>query len=796
MRCAKYIDPRNIIDLTGDLTSDLNVGAWQEAADEMAARVCPPMPNDKKSELIKAFLDARGFDVVCDGAVIVRVPCCRSEDCRSEETAIIVGRSAAGVKFPSPDAKAVHLIFVVFSLADEPLSSDGIEELRDALRTREFMASVLNAEDPEIVLQLLREEKVGPQAAAKVKAASGDGAGATHKSEIRKFLRDNPLVKDVGFFLDEFKRSSSHSKKFLLMSTSAGAVGGLGAVAFNYLLEHVAGGVASLAGALPHPWLIGLIPALGGLIVGIIKYRAGMTFDSPCATDSMIDAVKEDADVPSHIPFLQILTASITIGSGGSCGRECPTAYIGVGLGAVAARLVHFFRLDKLFNVTLHRRDRRLMGICGAAAGLGAIFRAPVGASIFATEVLYEYGLEVSSLLPAFFSATISYMIFSLFFGYEHIFELGAVWQFGWFDLLFAFLAGTASAAVGWLFVRIFYKVFHISRKLGVPDWTKPAIGGLLEGALIVFVARELWGMGFESIQAAIDGHLAMWTLMLLLVGKMVASSFTVATGGSGGIIAPSLFIGAMLGGILGKCFVWLVPTSTPGGLYVVIGMASLYAAVGKTPFSLPILIMEATRNTSLILPIFIASTIGYAFSGPFKIYESQDPHPGSDAAGGLNVLGESEGDLLEPFSVASVMTASPEVIAEWTPVTGIFKKFKESERLLFPIIGPNKEYRGIISLEHMKGLLMESGEDIDKFVLARDVATDDAPTLRPDDSLRDALVYFRGDPGRTLPVVSKEGALVGVLSRHDVLRLLKTQILARTRVAPSHFGKADWGVA
>ena len=131
-----------------------------------------------------------------------------------------------------------------------------------------------------------------------------------------------------------------------------------------------------LAGIMPHPWLVALVPALGGVLCGLIKQYGGLPFDVPCATDGYVECVQHDGKVKPKTPFLLILAASITIGSGGSCGRECPTAYIGSGLGAIATRCLQFLRLDKLLGVKLGRRDFRLLAICGASAGLAAIFRA------------------------------------------------------------------------------------------------------------------------------------------------------------------------------------------------------------------------------------------------------------------------------------------------------------------------------------------------------------------------------------------------------------------------------------
>jgi CIC family chloride channel protein len=355
---------------------------------------------------------------------------------------------------------------------------------------------------------------------------------------------------------------------------------------------------------------------------------------------------------------------------------------------------------------------------------------------------------------------------------------------------MFAIVAGIASAAVGWFHVRFFYKVFHISRASKLPDWIKPGIGGLLHGCLIVMVGMQLWGLGYGAMQDAIEGQFGLWFLLLLCFGKIIGTAFTVASGGAGGVLAPSLYIGCMLGGFLGMLFETFFPVGNPLGLYAVIGMAALFSAVGKVPLSLPILLMEATRNFSVILPVFIGSAVGYALSGPFKIYESQEPYPGAKASGGFNALGETEVDLLAPFPVSAAMAKEPDVIDEGTPVSGVLAKFKENDHLFFPVQGRDGRYKGTIALDQMKALLLE--EDVDKFVLATDIADLSYPVVSPDLSLAETLHYFETDGVHYLPVVDEGGMLIGLLDRQEILKLLKKQIFERT-AGTEYLGKSRW---
>ena len=588
------------------------------------------------------------------------------------------------------------------------------------------------------------------------------------------------LFRELRYFLNRFSISLRLSKKILVLSIVTGIVTGLGSSLFNYTLDKGIEIFDRFVRVLPDPRLIFIVPAIGGLIVGLMKYYGKMSFDSPCSTDAMIDAIKEGGYVPFRIPFLQLITASITIGSGGSCGRECPTAYMGTGFGSISYDVVRFLRLHKIFKFRLTLKDRRLLGICGAAAGLGAIFRAPVGSSIFATEVLYKYGIEFTAILPALISAVISYLIFSMIFPYEPLFRMKAAWSFGFSGIVFALITGISSAVFGWIYVKVFYGVYRYSRRNKLPDWVKPAIGGLLEGLIVAFIAKEVWGMGYDVIQKAIDGRFAISFMLLLIFAKIVATSFTVATGGSGGVIAPSLFIGAMMGALLGKVFMAITHQAGSVGIYSVVGMASLYAAVGKVPIALPILLLEATRNFSLIIPLFIATSIGYLFSGPFTLYESQSPFLTKENLA-LDIAGENELDVLEPYKVKRIMTVDVETIREDARLSEVIETFKNSSHVFFPVVSNGNKYVGTISLDDIRPILLEEKE-LDPLLVARDIANKSTPCLDPNMSLREAYEIMRAKGFERLPVVdSKKGELVGVLTYNDLLRFLERQILFLT---------------
>jgi CIC family chloride channel protein len=509
-------------------------------------------------------------------------------------------------------------------------------------------------------------------------------------------------------------------------------------------------------------------------LAGLVRYFSKTSFEVACATDAMIDSIhKDDGKIDTRIPIAGILSASLTLGSGGSAGRECPTAYIGSGFASITAKLIKILKLDKLFRIKLTKRDERLMGICGAAAGIGAIFRAPIGGAVFSTEVLYRYGLEFTALFPALISAAIGFTIFSLFYSYEALFEMEAAWEFGFLTILFVIIVSIVSSLIGWLYIRVFDGVFHFFRRSRLPNWLKPGLGGVLHGMLVFFVAKELWGMGYGAIQDVIDGRLAVGLMILLLFGKIFSTSFTIASGGSGGVIAPSLFIGAMLGGILGKVFGGIFPVDMHTGIYVAIGMSALYSAIGNVPFALPLLIMEATRNISLMLPLFIASTIGYLLSTSQTIYGKQ-PLRIDYGKVGLNILGETEGDLIASYQVKDVMIKDDRAIPQSANLQEVTEFVKKSEEPFFPVVNGEYGLCGIISFSEIKHAFFY--ENLNHPLLAIDLVTEVSFTITPQDSLKKTLPMFYRNELDYLPVVDPDSSnrFIGMLSKRDVMKLLR----------------------
>jgi CIC family chloride channel protein len=393
-----------------------------------------------------------------------------------------------------------------------------------------------------------------------------------------------------------------------------GVVGALSAQAFMYLLKVckalflgiLAGysppGLPSEGGTLaqaigPHGlWLIPLSTTLGGLISGLLVYSLAPEAEGH-GTDTAVHAFHQFRGlIRSRVPFVKLAASAITIGSGGAGGREGPTALISAGVGSI-------------YGKYLHRPDEevRLLALVGMASGLAAIFRSPIGTAIFAIEVLYgTMEFEAGALLYTMLGSIVAYAVNGLFVGFGPLFQVPsnmAVPKSG--DYLWYLLLGAACGLVATVVPTVFYGVRDAFHRLPIPPHVKPAIGGLGVGVVALFLPQVLAG-GYGWIQAAIDGHLSPELLLPLVFAMLLSLSLTISSGGSGGVFAPSLYIGGMLGGFLAQVF------EQPMAAFVVVGMAAVFAGAARVPIASLLMVTEMTGGYHMLVPAALAVILSY----------------------------------------------------------------------------------------------------------------------------------------------------------------------------------------
>jgi CIC family chloride channel protein len=563
--------------------------------------------------------------------------------------------------------------------------------------------------------------------------------------------------------------------RWIFIGILIGVVSGFGAILFNFLLKRgtqffmkdlialiLPGELrgVSLLGIPLARWMILWIPALGGLLSGLLVFRFAPEAEGH-GTDAMIESFhRKKGIVRKRVPIVKTIASAITIGSGGSAGKEGPIAQIGSGF---ASFLASVLKMDE--------HDRRIMLLAGAAGGLGAIFKAPLGSALFTTEVLYRRPeFEFEAIIPCILSSIVGYTVFTFYYGWDTLFHIPMFTFTHPSELFFYGVFGVFCAAVGFFYIHIFYGMRdRFFRRLHVSRPLKVALGGLMLGGLAFFFPQVLGG-GYEWIQSAIDGKLAVDLMLVLVLAKIFATSFTISSGGSGGVFAPSLFIGSMMGGFYGNLCSKLFPhwVIHPHA-FVLVGMGGFFAGVAKVPIASLIMIAEMTGGYSLIVPLMIVSTISYLLLGETSLYEKQvSMRVDSPAHTGDFVI-----DILEHISVREALPPDREVetIPEGMPFEEMMQFIVNSNQQNFPVVDDKGHLKGILGLADMRRIMLE--KELHQFVIARDIATEAVLTVTPEDSLKTALQKMTEAEIRELPVVSKENPwkVISMLSRKDVIR-------------------------
>ncbi len=363
-----------------------------------------------------------------------------------------------------------------------------------------------------------------------------------------------------------------------------------------------------------------ILPIVGGLLTGLITYYWAPEA-AGTGTELFLDTFhNKEGVMRRRSPWAKALASLCTLSTGGSAGKEGPTAQIGAGIGSTIGRLLK-----------MGARAQRTLLLAGAAGGLGAIFRAPLGGALTAIEVLYKEDFESDALVPCIISSVTAYTVFSSVVGFGHIFNLEIESFHSPVELLFYIVLGFLCSGVGWLFVKFFHGM-HDYVFARLPLWKPliPAFGGLLVGCVIFFFP-EVIGDGFGILQDSIDGEFGgNWVTATRLFAffallKIVTTTFTVQSGGSGGVFGPSLFIGGMLGGLVGTLSHHFFPEHvTSVAPFIVVGMASFFAGVANASIAALVMVSELTGGYELLPPLMVVSVIALIFSRKWSIYRNQ----------------------------------------------------------------------------------------------------------------------------------------------------------------------------
>ncbi len=505
-------------------------------------------------------------------------------------------------------------------------------------------------------------------------------------------------------------------------------------------------------------WILLILPAAGGLVSGWLVYTFAPEAEGH-GTDAAIDAYHHKGGfIRSRIPFIKTIASTITLTTGGSGGREGPIAQIGAGFGSFLATK---------FN--LSERERRIMMAAGIGAGVGSIFRAPLAGALFAAEVLYrDPDFESEVIIPAGISSVVAYCTFCLVFGWGTLFDSPDFMftnplELGPYIVLAFVLVLTAI-----LYIKVFYGVIGIFKKLSVPNHIKPAIGGLLTGIIGFFLPYTL-AFGYGMAQQAIYNQVAIPVLIALALGKIFTTSFSIGSGGSGGVFGPSIVIGGAMGGAVGKIFHLFIPSIvTNPGSFVIVGMAGFFAAASNTPISTIIFISEMTNSYHLLLPSLLVCSICYLLSKKWTIFENQVKSRIDSPAH----AGEVMMDILQTQKISDLRHLIKEVrcVNEDMPFSEFKKIFTTTKQHYFPVINNSGDVSGIFSSNDVREVIFTI--HIEQLVVMKDIMVTDLIHTTLFEDLNTVLLKLTQKNIDSLPVMDQNeaGSLIGLIDRRDII--------------------------
>ncbi len=513
--------------------------------------------------------------------------------------------------------------------------------------------------------------------------------------------------------------------------------------------------------------LIPVVTTLGGLLAGLIVYLFAPEARGH-GTDAAIRAFHfGKGEVKFQVPFVKMVASAITLGSGGSAGREGPTAQIASGIGAIYGHLTK-----------RPPHEKRLLLLMGMAAGLSAIFRSPIGCAFFAIEVLYsQIEFESKALLYTLISAVVAYVFIGfLSGGWNPLFSLPpSVTDISGKEYLFFAVLGVFSGIMGAIMPNVFGVVHSFFEGLPLPFFLKPALGGLLLG-LLALALPQILGIGYGWVQHAINGDLSGNLMLTLAFAKCLGFALTVGSGGSGGDFAPSLYVGGMLGGFVASLF-----HQNPAA-YIVVGMASVFGAAARAPIANSLIVVEITGGFHLLpaagLSVMLAYVIQTILSNylPYpSLYESQVPTPVHSPAH----RGEFFTDILADIKVKDIFRPSRvwAVIPEDMSFRQFLKVFGRTEQHYFPVVDKEGRLVGIFSVNDVRPFLFD--EDLKDILVIKDIARRDVITTHPSEDINTVLRKFTIRNIDQLPVVADNDPhrFLGMISRREVINFYNQRL-------------------
>lgn len=555
----------------------------------------------------------------------------------------------------------------------------------------------------------------------------------------------------------------------LLFSILVGLGTGFGAIAFRWLITGIKNMFFEDGRALLHfmgAYYVIVIPAAGGLIVGLLIHYFAKEAKGHGVPEVMLAVAKMGGRIRPRVVLVKALASAVCIGSGGSAGREGPIVQIGSAFGST---------IGQLFNLS---EDKiKILIACGAAGGIAATFNAPMAGMFFALEViLMAYGPKhISSVVLSAVTATV---VSRHFLGNYPAFVIPSYQMSSAWEIPLYFVFGFLAAVTALVFIKALYKTEDAVDLIKTPEYIKPVFGGLIIGS-IGFFYPQIFGVGYEFIEKALHGELAAQIAVILIFLKITATSVTLGSGGSGGVFAPSLFIGAMLGSAYGLLTQFFLPAiAIHPGACALVGMGAVFAGAAQAPLSAIMILFEMTNDYRIILPLMITcviSTMVVRRLSRDSIYTLKLRRRGID------IQKSTERNLMETIRISDAMLTEVVTVKETDTIESAGLKIKATHHRGFPVIDSGGSLARIVTRQDINKALAggKPGNPV------REIMTRDVIVCYPDEVLKSALEKLGGKDIGRLPVVEREnrGHVIGLIDRKSIISSYNKALTRASRI-------------
>jgi CIC family chloride channel protein len=508
------------------------------------------------------------------------------------------------------------------------------------------------------------------------------------------------------------------------------------------------------------------IPALGGLLVGVMTSCLAREAKGHGVPEVIEAVALRGGRMRPVVPVVKLLASAICIGTGGSAGREGPVVQVGAGVGSTLGQWLG-----------LSDEHIRQLVACGAAGGIAAAFNAPVAGVVFALEIILRAFNPTSFCTTVIASVAASEMARAISGNVPAFvvppYALVSLWEFPLYAIL-----GIAAAGVGIVFTAMLYACHDVFEGLTIPAYLKPAAGGLLIGTVGV-AFPQIFGVGYDIITQALHNALSLRLMAVLVVAKMLATSLTLGSGGTGGILVPSLYLGAMLGGCFGTLVhaLWPTVTAVPG-TYALVGMAAVFAAVAHAPITALLILFEMTGDYRIVLPVMLTTVIGTFLA---ERMASESIYTLKLSRRGIHLSGRRTIDILQTVQVKEVMETRVDTVPTTMGLPALARRFERLPCQSFPVLDARGALWGMLSIEEFTHALAQDATD---HLTAGDIATTSVATVYPDEPVSTAMRRMAIGDFRCLPVVERSNTrlLLGVVHWDDMNRASQRVMKRRSR--------------